>query len=328
MTSPPAKARLGEKFFVVSPLVFFPQTSGKFEVYLKSGEEYVLYTRAQEEFTIAHRERLHGHGVEEVYILVGQREAYEEYVEANLGPILLNEELPSEVRARVFYDVSVNVAKEVFESRLPEPMTERHYERLLKLVKRAARFFSHRDSLKSVGKLICHDYKTYSHSVHVMIYALAILETFRLDPEELTAIGLGALLHDVGKTKVPRHVLNKKGKLSAEEWPLVKLHPVYGVAMCANMPLSQQAVNCIMFHHEREDGSGYPAGLKGTDLPLAAKVAGVCDVYDALTTNRPYATGVSPFQALKIMKDEMSSALDQEAYRRLIMILSGAAIID
>ena len=327
MSREPKKAATPPLFFAVSPLMLFPQTSGEFEVWLKQDDDFVLYTQGHDGFTDNHRQSLHDHGVEEVWVHTGQREVYQQYVEDNLGNLLNNQALPVKARAKVLYDASLEIVKDAFESRLPEQPDPRHFERIVSLVDSCTDFLARKDSLKNLSSMISHDYKTYSHSLNVMIFSLAILDSLELDRDRLIEVALGAILHDIGKTGIPREILDKPGRLNADEWDLMKRHPTRGVALCANIPLSQLSIHTIMFHHEHLDGKGYPAGLTGSKIPIEVRAVTLADVYDALTSDRPYANRVTPFQALRIMQDEMEEALDEELYKQLVVALSGAGIM-
>ncbi len=153
------------------------------------------------------------------------------------------------------------------------------------------------------------------------------MQTYEIKEEDVIQCGLGAILHDLGKLAIPKHVLNKRGPLSKDERALINTHPLRGVAMLAKVPLTQDAVHCVLFHHERHDGAGYPSGLAGADTPLPVKAIKVCDVYAALTAERPYAPARKPFEALSIMRDEMNGHFDQRVLKRLVVILSGAAMV-
>ncbi|MFW5931428.1 MAG: HD-GYP domain-containing protein, partial [Desulfosalsimonas sp.] len=141
------------------------------------------------------------------------------------------------------------------------------------------------------------------------------------DEQTLVDVGVGALLHDIGKTRIPVKVLNKPGALDEQEWKLVKLHPVHGMRMCTNVSLPQMSLNCIVFHHEKFDGSGYPTGMSGEEIPVPVRVLTCCDVYDAITSNRPYAKASTPFETLKIMADEMKGAFDERIFKSFIKVL-------
>jgi putative nucleotidyltransferase with HDIG domain len=314
-------------YFPISPLMLFPQTRGRFGVYLKLNDRFVLYAHPDEDFTPEHQQKLYANGVKEVYILTAQRQEFDRYLESNLGQMLLSEDLPVLERSKVFYNASVSIVAETFKKRLPATLGREHFDKMLRFVTLGAKFLAQGGALKSLASLISHDYQTYSHCVHVFVYSTAILQGMGLEEDRLVQCGLGALLHDIGKVQIPKQILSKPGKLTYSERQMVESHPVRGAAMCAMAPLSQDVMNGILFHHERVDGSGYPTGMRGAEIPLHVKALTAADVYDALVSDRPYAKPQSPFEALTVMRDEMKGAFDGEVYKRLVMVLSGAELI-
>ncbi len=311
----------------ISPIMIFPEAHVNFAVYMKIGRHYVLYTRKGEEFTERHRNTLYENGVEEVYIHGDHKAEYNDYVERNLAPVLLNESLPVEMRSKIFYHSSTGVIRDALHSRLPAPLGEQMHKRILEVVKASVRFLCKKEALKTLASLMSHDYQTYSHCTNVFIYALSILETYDPSEEDKIQCGLGAILHDIGKLEVPNEILNKPRKLNREEWDIIKTHPVRGVGLCALMPLDPVSIKCILFHHEKCDGSGYPTGLSQAQIPLPARIVAVADIYDAITSKRAYAEAVSPFKALSIMREEMNGQLDSDVFKRLVLILSGAKLV-
>lgn len=318
----------GSRYFSISPLMLYPETLGSFSVYLKQGERFVLYTGDEEQFSERHRRTLHDNGVGEVFVQAEQREAYTDYVERHLGQILSDESIPLESRSNVFYSTSASIVEEVFETRLPEPLKGSQFKRILHFVERGTQFLSRTGTLEAVGKLMSHDYYTYTHCVHVFVYATAILNSYGVEESIVLQSGLGAVLHDLGKQFIPADLLNKEGALEEEEWEVVKKHPLFGVTMCREIPLGQDAHNCILFHHERMNGTGYPSGLSSADLPFPVRAVTIADVYDALTTKRSYAAAMTPYEALTIMRNDMTGFFDEDMFRRFIEILSGANLMD
>ena len=129
-------------------------------------------------------------------------------------------------------------------------------------------------------------------------------ERLRLADEEVTALRRAGVVHDVGKVVVPDAILLKPGPLSADEMEMVKKHPVVGEQICAPLKIFRRVLPIIRHHHERYDGSGYPDHLHGTKIPLTARILQLADVYDALTTDRPYRKADRPEIALALMSDE------------------------
>ncbi|MFW5487816.1 MAG: HD-GYP domain-containing protein [Desulfovibrio sp.] len=315
-------------YFPVSPLMLFPNTRAEFRVYLHQGERFVLYTRERQALTPQLCQTLVELDVNTVYVLSHQKEQYDEYVEQNLGRILEDEELSLPKRAHLFYDASKTILQEVFEARMPDRLSDKLFDRVLSFVKNSVRFLSREESLKSLGRLISHDYHTFSHSVNVYAYFIGLLSAMKVEQKSVISYGLGAMLHDVGKTKVRRFILDKSAPLTPEEKEEYRLHPLHGVAICSRLPLPRESTNCILFHHEQYDGSGYPTGTRGDDLPEPIRALHICNSYDGLTSSRPgKKIAMTPFEALSAMRSEIGSAYDPDIFKVFVLLLSGAEIV-
>ncbi len=142
------------------------------------------------------------------------------------------------------------------------------------------------------------DSYTFGHCGRVAENAVAMAQALGLDESEVTTIRLGAYLHDVGKVKVPHEILNKPGRLTQDEFEIIKMHPVWGMELLANVEFPWDLKPIIRWHHEKYDGSGYPDRLMGDEIPLSAQIVGIVDVYDALTTTRSYRGAMSVAQAV------------------------------
>jgi putative nucleotidyltransferase with HDIG domain len=142
------------------------------------------------------------------------------------------------------------------------------------------------------------DTYTFGHSSRVAEYAVAIATAFGMAESDLTAIRVGAHLHDVGKIRVPHELLNKPDRLTVDEFEIIRQHPVYGVELLASVDFPWDVKPIVRWHHEKIDGSGYPDGLRGDEIPLSAQIIGIADVYDALTTARSYRAGLPRGRAL------------------------------
>ncbi|WP_290589336.1 HD-GYP domain-containing protein [Alicyclobacillus sp.] len=161
------------------------------------------------------------------------------------------------------------------------------------------------------GNVYLTDGELYHHSVNVTLYALALGIALRLSTEQLIHLGLGALLHDVGKLRIPRPILKKPGRLTEDEYQTVKLHTVYGYEILRDAGELPSVSNVIALqHHERMDGSGYPAGIGGTEIHLFGRVTAVADVYEALTANRVYRAGYLPHDAYEMLLAGSGSLFD------------------
>ncbi|ROM15372.1 phosphodiesterase [Pseudomonas protegens] len=160
----------------------------------------------------------------------------------------------------------------------------------------------HPDVLISLARLKTADDYTYMHSVAVCALMVAVARQLELPVEQVHQAGVAGLLHDIGKLTIPDSILNKPEKLSADEFERIKLHPAAGGAILRQNPqLDALVLDVCLHHHEKIDGSGYPHHLAGEQISLFAQMGAVCDVYDAVTSTRPYNRGWDPAEALQRM---------------------------
>jgi len=168
-------------------------------------------------------------------------------------------------------------------------------------------------ALRSIAQTIeLKDPYTRGHCDRVAAFALTIAESLRLSEGTLRAIRHGSWLHDCGKIGVPETILNRPGKLSAAEFDVVKKHPGWGAEVGRQANLPEEVINIILYHHERFDGRGYPTGAKGTEIPIEARIVAVADVFDAMSTDRPYAKGYDRAEAMRVMGVLRGAALDPQ----------------
>ena len=157
--------------------------------------------------------------------------------------------------------------------------------------------------LMSILSDVCiYDNYIFNHSLNVTLYALAVGMELKIKPAQLEMIGLGSMLHDIGKISVPKEILLKPGKLTEEEYKVIKTHTTEGFEMLRNsysVPLL--VAHCAFQHHERLDGSGYPRGIQSKDIHDFAKVIAVADVFDAVTSNRVYRSAMLPHEGLEML---------------------------
>jgi len=147
------------------------------------------------------------------------------------------------------------------------------------------------------------DHHTYGHSKKVAQYATRIAEALGYPKERVESIRAAALLHDIGKIGISDQLLRKPGPLSTEEWEPIHAHPNLGVAIVKHVDRLKGSLAAIQYHHERYDGTGYPTGLKGDNIPLDARILAIADAYDAMTSPRPYRNKeLTPEQALEELK--------------------------
>ena len=181
------------------------------------------------------------------------------------------------------------------------------------------------DSLSVIYALIsaveAKDPYTYGHSKKVNTYAVALAGAIGLSPDEVSKVSTAALLHDIGKIGIPDKVLNKKGKLSGEDWEAIKAHPRLGTNIVGNMPHLVPCVNSILHHHERWDGGGYPEGLKDEEIPIEARILAIADSFEAMTSARPYRPALSLEQVVKELRQGAGLQFDPKLVEIFIGII-------
>ncbi len=166
---------------------------------------------------------------------------------------------------------------------------------------------------------------TAGHSSRVSDYAVAIARELRLPHEETEVIRIGAILHDIGKVGVPDEVLQKPGRLTADELETIKKHPVIGRRILEGVARFRPYLDIVELHHENHDGTGYPWGLQGDSIPLGARIVHVVDAYDAMTTNRPYRKAMRLEEATAILARHSGTMFDPEVVEVFLGIVNPAA---
>jgi putative nucleotidyltransferase with HDIG domain len=150
----------------------------------------------------------------------------------------------------------------------------------------------------------------------------AIAKRLGMNERRLFWFRVGALLHDVGKIAVPAEILNKPGRLTSEEWALMRSHPEAGVELLRGIDFPEDVIPIVLSHHEKWNGAGYPHGLAGESIPLAARVLGLADVYDALTTNRSYKPGMSHDVAMQTMRQDAGTHFDPALFAEFEAVMA------
>src|SRR6202158_6349825 len=147
---------------------------------------------------------------------------------------------------------------------------------------------------------------THGHCERLAEYSASLGEHLKLSEDQITALRRAGVVHDIGKIAIPDSIILKPSSLSPDEWKLMREHPVVGERICAPLKSFRSVLPIIRHHHEKLDGSGYPDGLRGDAIPLTARILQIVDVYDALTTERPYKKALTITDALQTMKQEVA----------------------
>src|SRR5918999_1265808 len=167
---------------------------------------------------------------------------------------------------------------------------------------------------------------TGGHLWRVSQYSRLLAEAIGMPEADVARITVGGFLHDIGKIGIPDVILNKLDRLTPEEYEIIKTHPEIGVRMLAGHPLRELVKSTILQHHETPDGTGYPRQLSGDDVPLDAKIVGICDAFDAMTSKRPYRPAMAKERALAIVKENLGRQFDATWGKRFLALGESGAL--
>jgi len=281
---------------------------------------YILYCKSDAAFENEQKEMLVRKNIYNLFIGKKDKKKYSEYLESNLKNILSDEKIHPKEKAQIVYGTATNMLQDVFE----EPR--------FKNIERSKSFaydlidYILRDGRAAYNllKITAHDYYTYSHSVNVATIGSLFAKSIGLSEKDMKTFCTGMLLHDLGKTMIQSDILNKKGSLTKEEFEEITKHPEMGATVLRETGDDfNEEYSIILQHHENCDGSGYPYGLKKEEIHYSARIVRIIDIYDALTTKRSYSSPQSPFNSLKVIRDEMYNSVDHAMLKSFIRFLGG-----
>ncbi len=265
--------------------------------------------------------RIRALGLTHLYIRQEDAPALFLALRETLGALVRDPAIPSEAKAELVHAVCREALRRVF----ADPRAAFIEQAGEVLVPTIDLILEDDGAARQMVRLTAYDHATYVHSTNVGIFSLALGRIFlgRFSVEELRRAGAGFFLHDLGKCLIPLEILNKPGPLTAAERLVVERHPQDGLKILEGSTLlSEEAATILLQHHERDDGSGYPFGLKGGDIHPFARICRLADVYEALTSHRPYHQRHTTFEALKVMKERAMSDADPDLLRRFIGLFS------
>jgi len=243
----------------------------------------------------------------------------EKIVPDELKEALKDRKMAKEKKATVVYHSSVELMKRL----LDDPKTENIREVKKGIADVVDGIILDDATAKHMLAITTHDYYTYTHSVNVGILSIMLSKALfkNMDSHNMHELGAGFFLHDLGKVRVDPAIINKPGKLTEEEMKKMRTHPwqSYKILTEANQ-LSEECRIIALQHHEREDGRGYPRRLRGEQIHIYGRIGCIADVYDALTAARSYKPKLSPFEALRIMKEEMINHFHKDLFERFVLL--------
>jgi HD-GYP domain-containing protein (c-di-GMP phosphodiesterase class II) len=257
--------------------------------------------------------------IDKLYFDANDSERYDAYVSSHLQSVAKNPSISLEQKARMVYEKASEAMNAMFEN--PESLEN---------VKTAQSIvgdcihtvLNDNSTVESLMQITAHDYYTHTHSINVSIYTLSLGAFLGISGSDLEALGMAAILHDLGKSKVNYEIINKNGKLDDEEFGEMKTHPAQGHVIALKLGITDERIlSGIRHHHERINGGGYPDNIQGDVISQFARIIGVCDVFDALSTRRSYKDPMTSFESLSLMKKEFAGHLDMSIVNSFIRML-------
>jgi putative nucleotidyltransferase with HDIG domain len=290
-----------------------------FKLYAEDEAHTVMSLFLQSDSMIDGNAKIRLHEIERLYIEEKDKEAYNEFITSHLSAIAALQEASIDDKVAIVYEKATETVAKMFEN----PDSLESYQEAKAIVSEfVENVFSDANTVASLLKITAHDYYTHTHSINVSIYAMSLGSFMGLSREDVEELGTSALLHDLGKSKVSAEIINKNGKLTDAEFAKMKEHPHFGFKIAQELGITDKRIlSGIRNHHEKMDGKGYPDGLKAGEITLFARLIGVCDVFDALSTKRSYKDPMGSFEALYLMKTQMSTHLDMNIVNEFIKML-------
>lgn len=304
-----------DEYIPISAATLTPATSVGVNVYLRSAanDSITLYCAATEQLDVSKIDRLIDGSAHKLFIHRDDCTMYQKYLREQSCHVLHDEEVPVEKRIELMCEVMRDVLNEQFSMGTTESIVEAcqsYSKTAVALLDRNEIF------LAELYKVLHHDYGTFTHSANVSAYAILLARALGFNRDDLEQIGVGALLHDLGKLEVDDRILNKPGRLDEDEWKEIKKHPAVGLQRIVHREdLSFGQLMMVYQHHERFNGTGYPVGCAADEIHPWARICAVVDVFEALTSLRPYRHAMKVETALAVLEKGLHTEFDAEMVR-------------
>ena len=291
-----------------------------FDVFFKTREgKMVLYCAGGETVSDDIREKIAEHNINKLYIKKDDKTNYDIYIQKNLESILKDPNISISDKSQTAYSSITATAQSLFES--PEAEIIQRYKGVI--FNTLEFVFQDDSNLKKLIDLTTLDFNIYNHSINVGIFSIGLSKKLlNTQPgHNFKEMAAGFFLHDIGKSGIPIHILNKNGPLTYVEWKIMKKHPEKGYKILEKFgEVSEEIGLIVLQHHERHGGNGYPRELKGDQIHIYAKICSIADTFDELTSHRPFRKEYSSFKALTIMKKEMYRDFDPEFFAKFVKL--------
>lgn len=274
-----------------------------FDIFVFVNQKFIHYMQQGDSFTDEKLGKLKSS--DQFFVPTSQRQAFKDFVYSAIS----EESTTSKQKALILRDTSMALVEEIYTKQdVGEALKDSKevIEQFVSLIDQAP------GNIEHLIQLSTHDFYTFNHSLDVSVYSMGMGSLLKLSKEEMTELGQGALLHDIGKKWVATEIICKSGGLSDEEWAQMQKHPVYGLKILSDYDVSDTVKACCFEHHESFLGNGYPQGLDGEDIHPMARIVAIADTFDALTTQRSYNKPMTPKDAVNFIVNKIGGKYDPE----------------
>ena len=291
-------------------LIYYKKDNGVFSQLIQKDTLFTNYTQKL-------IEKLN---ITDVFVKYEDHDEYEKDTQNYLKKIVNDKNVPSSLKTEILHEMAADIINDLLDGELSTKKLDQASSVVSDTVDL---ILSDKTAIKAMLNVTSHDYYTYTHSVNVSTYALGFGEYLKLSEENLKVLGMAGVMHDLGKRKIPKEIINKNGKLTEDEFNLMKSHPTFGIEILQDLgETNQLLLDIIEQHHEKLDGSGYPKGLEGKEIHIFAQIMSVADIFDALTTKRSYKEAMKSFEAFNIMHNHMKREINQKLLRKFMDFMS------
>jgi len=297
-------------YIPISVSTLVPETNVGLDLFRQDeqSKRYSLYRGKDYPLSVSDLERLRNRGVNQLFISKEARWEFQGY----LRGVAEGDSEAASLEARVH--AMNDVVRDVLAASFDRKDTDETVTAVAELGSMAAEIVSNDEfAAADLFRVLHHDYATFTHSANAALYAAVLASELGFSTSEVEQVTTGGLLHDLGKLEIDDKILSKPGKLDEEEFREIQRHPTIGFRKLAHRrDLNEGQLMMVYQHHERIDGSGYPVGLTGDEIHPWAKLCAVVDVYEALTSHRPYRTPLPSAKALEVQSRDLGTAFDPE----------------
>jgi len=308
---------LDHPFLLNEFVIRSPRQISKFTEY---GIREVIINTDTEPFPAEATESV-SHGAEEALHTPPRIWEPEKLIPMELREAVHDRKLPPEKKSKIVYESSRVLVERLFE----DPKAENLQVAKQGIAEVVDMILVEDATSRELLRLTSYDYYTYTHSVNVGVFSVMLAKTLfkGSDAHDMRELGAAFFLHDIGKVRVDPAITKKPGKLTDSEMKEMRTHSSEGYKVLSETnQLSEECKIIVMQHHEREDGSGYPLGLKGGEIHTYGRICCIADVFDALTADRSYKQRLNTFYALKLMKKKMLNHFQREMFEKFVLLFT------